>query len=174
MEIEIDSEITLKQISLAYAEELFNLVNLNLDKNLGYWCPDLAKTYSSFESTMSHINDASSKFNDDKTPDLLILYKGKLTGLISLSPIYDQKSEIGYWLGAEFENLGLVSRSIPNVLNYAKTSLKLKSIDLSTSAPNTQSQKLPIRFNFQKMRIVKDAEKIGDKLVDHILWNFTL
>ena len=171
MEIIVDSEITLKQISRLYAEDLHNLVNKNADKNLCYWCPDLIKTYSNLASTIAHIDDANSKFSEDQTPDLLIFYHKTLAGLISLSPIYEQRSEIGYWLGSEFENIGLISRSFPIILDYAKNNLILKGVDLSTSVANIQSQKLPKKFGFQKIRIIKDVEKIEGKLVDHIFWS---
>jgi ribosomal-protein-serine acetyltransferase len=171
MEIKVDSEITLKQISRIYAEELYNLVKRNINTNLCYWCPDLKTTYSDLTSTIAHIDDANSKFSEDKTPDLLIFYHNTLAGLISLSPIYEQRSEIGYWLGGEFENKGLVSRSFPFILDYAKNNIKLKGVDLSTSVPNGQSQKLPTKFGFQKTRIIKDVERIKDKPVDHILWS---
>lgn len=173
MEIKVDSEITLKQISRLYAEELHKLVSKNFDKNLCYWCPDLKNTYSTLQLTIAHINDANSKFAEDETPDLLIFYLGNLAGLISLSPVYDQKSEIGYWLGNEFENKGLISRSFPYILDYAKNRLALKCVELSTSIPNLQSQKLPTKFRFQKICIIKDVEKIEGKFVDHILWSFT-
>ena len=173
MKIEVDSEITLKQISRLYAEELHNLVSKNIDKKLCYWCPDLIKTYSTLTSTIAHVDDANSKFSEDKTPDLLIFYHNTLAGLISLSPIYDQRSEIGYWLGSEFENKGLVSRSFPFILDYAKNNLMLKGVDLSTSVPNIQSQNLPKKFGFQKIRIINDVERIEGKLVDHIFWSLT-
>ncbi len=107
MEIIVDHEIVLKQISRDSANELFSLVQSNLNNNLCYWCPDLKKTYASLESTLTHIDDANFKFEQDRTPDFLIFYKNKLSGLISLSPIDSLKrtSEIGYWLGAEFEGM---------------------------------------------------------------------
>ena len=172
MEKIIDSEITLKQISRDFAHDLFTLVQKNRNGNLCYWCPDLKKTYASLETTLSHIDDASSKFEEDRTPDLIIFYKGVIAGLISLSPINsgNLRSEIGCWLGSEHEGLGIISRSFPFVLDYAKDVLKLKSIELSTSVPNIRSQKLPINFKFQKVRTTPNAEILEDGKVDHILW----
>ncbi|MBC7466265.1 MAG: GNAT family N-acetyltransferase [Bdellovibrio sp.] len=172
MEKIIDSEITLKQISRDFAHDLFILVQKNKNGNLCYWCPDLKKTYASLETTFTHINDANSKFEADKTPDFVIFYKGIIAGLISLSPINSGNltSEIGYWLGSEYEGLGIISRSFPFVLDYAKDVLQLKAIELSTSIPNIRSQKLPINFKFQKVRTIPNAEILEDGKVDHILW----
>lgn len=174
MEIIVDHEIELKQISRDFTSELFSLVQSNLNEDLCYWCPDLKKTYASLESTLAHIDDANFKFEDDRTPDFLIFYKKKLTGLISLSPIDSLKrtSEIGYWLGGEFEGMGLVARSFPSILDYAKNTLQLKAVELSTSVPNVRSQRLPLRFHFQKSHVIPNAETLKDGVVDHILWKY--
>ncbi len=172
MEINVDSELTLKQISRKYAEELFFLVQSNLNNELCYWCPDLKVTYATIDSTLCHIDDAISKFNEDKTPDFLIFNNNSLTGLISLSPI-DKKQktcEIGYWLGSEHERKGLISRSFPIILTYAQQTLGLTAVELSTAAPNIRSQNLPLKFNFKKMKLIPNAETLQDGCVDHILW----
>lgn len=174
MEIFIDHDIILKQIHQSFAEELFTLVYKNFEGPLCYWCPDLKKTYNTLQSTRAHIDDAISKFNEDQSPDFLIVYKGKIAGLISLSPV-DQirnTSEIGYWLGAEFESLGLVSRCFPFIMTYAKNTLGLKAVQVSTAVPNTRSQKLPLKFNFDKMNVVPNAEILQDGPVDHIIWRY--
>ena len=174
MQIIINEEITLKQISTDHALELQALVEKNLELDLCYFCPGLKDTYKTLESTNFHIDDANSKFNEDGTPDLLIFYKNKLAGLISLSPLdKDQtKSEIGYWLGKEYEGKGLISMSFPFILDYAKKKLKLALVELSTSTPNLRSQNLPIKFGFSKVKIVPNAEKLSDRPVDHILWQY--
>ena len=172
MKIAIDQEITLKQITDEYAHELFELVKLNWQKNLCYWCPDLKKTYATLESTIAYIQDANEKFLEDKTPDLLIFFQNKLAGLISLGPITNKKSEIGYWLGDEFEGKGIIIRSMPFILSYAKENLKLKTVELSTSVPNMRSQKIPLRFHFTEIKRIINAEQLSDKMVDHILWSY--
>lgn len=174
MEIIVDHEIALKQISQKFANELFSLVQSNYNEKLCYWCPDLKKTYASLESTLAHIDDANLKFKEDRTPDFLIFYRNKLSGLISLSPIDDLKrtSEIGYWLGAEFEGMGIVVRSFPFIMTYAKNTLQLKAVELSTSVPNIRSQKIPLAFKFQKSQVLPNAETLEDGVVDHILWKY--
>ncbi len=168
----MDDEIILRQISQFYAEELFLLVAKSRENDLCYWCPDLKRTYATLESTTRHIDDATSKFGDDQTPDLLIFFKGSCAGLISLSPIdvNQNSSEVGYWLGGEFERKGLISRSMPFVLGYAKDILRLKAVELSTSVPNLRSQRLPTKFGFHKLKVIPNAEILGDTAVDHVLW----
>ncbi len=174
MKILVDHEIALKQISRDSANELFNLVQRNLNGSLCYWCPDLKKTYASLESTLAHIDDANFKFEEDGTPDFLIFYKSKLSGLISLSPIDRNRrtSEIGYWLGAEFEGSGIVARSFPFILAYAKNTLQLKAVELSTSVPNVRSQRIPLTFNFQRLKVIPNVETLEGGGVDHILWKY--
>ncbi|MFZ3228602.1 MAG: GNAT family protein [Pseudobdellovibrio sp.] len=176
MEIVIDHEITLKQISRNFAAELQNLVKLNFKESLCYWCPDLIKTYSSIESTIAHIDDANKKFQEDGSPDFLIFQNKFLVGLISLSPVntVNSSAEIGYWLGAEFQGKGIIVRSFSAVLDYAKDTLKLKSVQLSTAVPNLRSQKLPLKFNFMKIKTIPKAEILKDGVVDHFLWSIGL
>lgn len=176
MKIDINSEITLKQISRDFNFELHNLIQNNLDKPLCYWCPNISKTYASIDTTNAHIDDANSKFAEDGTPDFLIFFNGKLAGLISLSPLDSAKTktEIGYWLGADFERKGLITTIFPTMLDYAKNNLKLNTVELSTAIPNTRSQQLPIKFNFEKVEIIKNVEILKDGPVDHILWKMKL
>jgi len=172
MQIIVNEEILLKQISRDHALELQLLVKKNHGLDLCYFCPGIKDTYKTLESTNFHIDDANSKFNEDGTPDLLVFYKGKLAGLISLSPIDKNctKSEIGYWLGKDFEGKGLISMSFPFVLDYAKNNLSLKIVELSTSITNLRSQQLPIKFGFHKVKIIPSLETLADGPVDHILW----
>jgi GrpB-like predicted nucleotidyltransferase (UPF0157 family)/RimJ/RimL family protein N-acetyltransferase len=174
MQIKVNEEIILKQISREHAVELQTLVQNNFEMDLCYFCPDLKKTYKTLESTNFHIDDAHSKFIEDGTPDLLIFYQGKLAGLISLSPLdkNQTKSEIGYWLGKEFEGKGLVSMSFPFILDYAKEKLKLSMVELSTSLSNIRSQNLPKKFGFSQVKIIPNAEELSDGFVDHILWSY--
>ena len=86
MQIVVNQDVTLTQISQKFAQPLFDLVQQNKQNELCYWCPDLLTTYATIESTKFHIEDALSKFEEDRTPDFLILYKEQLAGVISLSP----------------------------------------------------------------------------------------
>jgi ribosomal-protein-serine acetyltransferase len=176
LEITIDDNLTLKQISLENKKELFELVKSNEGKALHYWCPDLGETFKDLNSTEYHINDANKKYQEDKSPDCIIFEDGVLAGLISLSPLYEngKATEIGYWLGQDFEGRGLITRSFPALLDYAKNILNLEYVELSTSVPNLSSQKLPVKFNFREIKRVKDAEKLSDGMVDHILWRLEL
>lgn len=174
MKLLVDQEITLKLISRQFAEELFALVSSNFENKLCYWCPDLKTTYMTLDSTKAHIDDAISKFEEDKTPDFLIFHGHSLVGLISLSPVDKARntSEVGYWLGGEHEGKGIISRAFPFVLNYAKNVLQLKALELSTAVPNAGSQKLPLKFKFHKIKIIHNAEMLKDGLVDHTLWRY--
>lgn len=174
MQLILNQDIMLKQISREHASELQSLVESNLELDLCYFCPGLKDTYKTLESTNFHIDDANSKISEDGTPDLLIFFQGKLAGLISLSPLdKDQtKSEIGYWLGKEFEGRGLISMAFPFILDYAKSKLKLSLVELSTSIPNLRSQNLPEKFGFSKFKIIPNAEELCDGPVDHILWQY--
>jgi ribosomal-protein-serine acetyltransferase len=176
LEIKVDDNLVLKQMSLEYLNELFKLVTSQEGKSLLYWCPDLKVTYQSKNTTEYHILDVTKKFEEDKTPDLLIFENGILAGLISLSPLYDgsKASEVGYWLGESFEGRGLITQSFPLLLEYASRTLNLEYIDLSTSVPNTKSQKIPKKFNFKEIKLIKDAETLSDGSVDHILWRLSL
>lgn len=176
MQLIVNEEIMLKQISRDHALELHSLVESNLELDLCYFCAGLKDTYKTLESTNFHIDDANSKFKEDGTPDLLIFYKSKLAGLISLSPLdkYQTKSEIGYWLGKEFEGKGLISLAFPFILDYAKNKLKLSLVELSTSIPNLRSQNLPKKFGFTKVKVIPNVETLSDGPVDHILWQHSL
>jgi ribosomal-protein-serine acetyltransferase len=176
MKLIVDNEITLKQISEDFTNELFKLAQNNFSNKLCYWCPGIKKTYSTRESTLAYIIDAKSKFDEDGTPDFLIFLNNNLAGMISLSPLDSSqtKSEIGYWLGEEFEGKGLISRSFPIVLDYAQKSLGLVAVELSTAVTNIRSQKLPNKFKFTREKIVPNVETLEDGPVDHILWRFDL
>ncbi|MDO9181083.1 MAG: GNAT family protein [Bacteriovorax sp.] len=172
MNLIVDNEITIRISSAEYAEELFSLVQNNLGNKLCYWCPDIENMYSSRESTLAIITKANSKFQEDGTPDFLIFFNNSLAGLISLGPlnINENKCEIGYWLGLEFENFGLITRSFPAILNYARVTLGLATVELSTAITNIKSQKIPRKFYFIQDQILTDAEILDDGPVDHIIW----
>jgi hypothetical protein len=65
VQIIVNEEILLKQISRDHALELHLLVKKNHGLDLCYFCPGIKDTYKTLESTIFHIDDANSKFNEE-------------------------------------------------------------------------------------------------------------
>lgn len=124
----IDNETALRLLEERHAEELFALT----DQNRAYlreWLPWVDGVQSA-EHTKQFIKSASEQFAQNQ--GLGIWHKGKLAGVIGFHKIdwANRKTSIGYWLGAEFQGRGLMTKSCRALVDYALRELKLNRVEI--------------------------------------------
>ncbi|WP_215145252.1 GNAT family N-acetyltransferase [Exiguobacterium qingdaonense] len=101
-----------------------------------------------------------------------LIYKGELAGTIGFNEIDGgiQCGTIGYWLGQEFQGKGIMSRALESVIKYGFRDLKLNKIEIRVATENRKSRALPERFGFKEEGIIRDAEWLYDRYVDHVVY----
>lgn len=152
------------------AERLFALTNNNRT-HLRQWLPWIDDTRT-VEDTRDFIASSLRRYKDDMGMSCGIFYKGDLAGVISLNTIdwLNYKTEIGYWLGAEFQGLGLITRACRAMIDHAFLDLELNKVEIRCATGNSRSCAIPQRLGFTQEGVIRQGEWLYDHYVDLVLY----
>ena len=102
----------------------------------------------------------------------IIIYKGNFVGVIGYQSInWSRKSTtIGYWIGEQFQGKGIMSKALELFINYAFNDLGLNKIEIKVAEENLRSRKLPEKYGFKEEGIIRDAEWLNERYVNHVMY----
>src|SRR4051794_21922141 len=111
----IEEELELRPVEERYAEELTALVRRDL-AHLRPWMPWATERYS-VEDAREFIRRQIRQYAEDMGFATLIFYRGRVAGSIGYNNIdwANRKTDIGYWLGPDFQGPGLIAPLRPRV-----------------------------------------------------------
>lgn len=166
----VDNNISLKLLEIRHSEELFRLT----DKNREYlreWLPWVDGT-TNVESSRSFISSTRLSFAENNGLNLGIFYKDQIAGCIGLHGIDwgNQKTSIGYWLEAEYQGKGIMTRSCQALIDYVFHDLLLNRVEIRAAVHNSRSRSIPERLGFVNEGVVRQAEWLYDHYVDHVIY----
>jgi ribosomal-protein-serine acetyltransferase len=102
-------------------------------------------------------------------------YGGRIVGIIGLQRINqaDRTASLGYWLDAEHERLGLVTRGAAALSRHGIVDLGLGRIELAAATGNTRSIAVARRLGFRFEGVMRCREWLYDHYVDHAVYALT-
>lgn len=152
----------LQSIQLDDAEALFQTIEANrayLDK----WLTFIAHTHSKNDSTL-FIQSVVNNPQLAKEPVFTIRDQDKIIGLIGFkgTDVNNVKSEIGYWIAAQYQKKGIVTMAVKTLCQHAFTNLQLNRIQLKCAVGNVPSRNITLRLGFQFEGIERAGERCND------------
>ena len=170
---EIDKDLILKTLEDADAPELFALV----DRNRAYlrqWLPWLDSN-TSVNNTLDFIKNVQLQENNGLGFQTGIWFRGKIAGVIGFHPIdwMNRVVEIGYWLGAEYQGHGLVTRACRQLVAYAFDDFQLRRVQIRCAKGNRKSCAIIERLGFVLEGIARSAELLYGRSVDLYVYGMT-
>ncbi|WP_010273167.1 GNAT family N-acetyltransferase [Paenibacillus senegalensis] len=165
----LNPELKLVLLQPGHKEELFKLTNQNRDY-LSQWLP-WVKNHNE-EATRLFIETSGRQFAGNLGFQSGIFYKGKLAGCIGLHNIdwKNRKSSIGYWIGEQYQGLGLVTRSCQALLDFVFGELGLNRMEIRAGVHNEKSRSVAQRLGFQWEGTIRQAEWINEQFIDHAVY----
>lgn len=166
----VDEDIKLKMLEEKHGKELFFLV----EKNRVYlreWLPWLDRNQTE-EDSRSFIRNSFVQFIEGLGITAGIFFRDKLVGVIGIKIDKTNNSgEIGYWLDADHQGNGIVTKACREIINYAFGNLGLNRIVIRCATGNRRSQAIPERLGFIKESILREAEFLYDHYEDLIVYS---
>ncbi len=167
----INEDAELRLLQLQHAANLFALTDSNRAR-LREWLPwvDSTKTLA---DTQTFIQETLNRLAKQSGLDLGVWYKGQLAGTVGLFDLNlaVRSAEIGYWLGAEFEGMGLMTNSVKALLRYAFEELELNRIQIRVATENLKSRAIPQRLGFVLEGVLRQQGRLYDRYVDMALYS---
>ncbi|MCM6760936.1 GNAT family N-acetyltransferase [Rathayibacter sp. ZW T2_19] len=104
----------------------------------------------------------------------LVLAQGDaIVGRITLSNILRgafESAEMGYWLDADLEGRGLMTRAVGEAVRLARDELNLHRVQAGTLLHNVGSQTVLERNGFERIGVARRYLRIAGEWQDHILF----
>jgi ribosomal-protein-serine acetyltransferase len=172
LEYKLNDDVTLRMFNTDDADALFELTIASkpyLREWLG-WLDYIETVEDSRKNIEGRIKGLIETGGFPKS--FALMYKGKLAGTIGFNEIDRgiQGGTIGYWLGKEFQGKGIMSQALETIIEYGFRDLKLNKIEIRVATENVKSRALPERFGFKEEGVIRDAEWLYDRYVDHVVY----
>ncbi|OPZ83192.1 MAG: putative ribosomal N-acetyltransferase YdaF [bacterium ADurb.Bin429] len=149
-----------------HAEELFALVARNR-AHLRAWLPwvDDTRTVETIDAFIARMRREQA---DTGNPTMVLRLRGQLAGVIGIHPINwnDRKTSLGYWLSAEYQGRGLMTRACRTMVNYALVEERLNRVEITAATGNGRSRAIPERLGFTHEGCLRQAQWLYDHFVD--------
>lgn len=168
--IPINRDVELRILEEWDIEELHQLIDRNRE-HLRQWLPWVDD--QSVEESRSFVQRSLQQYMDNECFNLGIRYRGQLAGVIGYHTINwpSRMVEIGYWLGAEFEGKGLMTRACRALVDYAFEKLLLNRVEILCATGNARSRAIPERLGFTQEGILREGEWLYDHFVDLVVYS---
>lgn len=169
-EFKIDDEVVLKLLDTIHADQLFELT-VSCRPYLREWLPWVDGTKSA-EDTRAFIEMTKKQFASNNGFQAGIWYKGILVGVIGFHGMdrANRSTSIGYWLGERYQGKGVMTKSCKALVGYAFSELNLNRVEIRCAEKNSGSRAIPERLGFANEGMIREAEWLYDRFVDHIVY----
>jgi len=167
---EIDDSSFLSLLEIKDTDKLYDLINRNR-AHIGEWLKFPSITLEADDSR-TFIERTRIRYAKDEGYWLGIWSGDELVGSIGYL-YFDQenkKTEIGYWLGKEYEGKGFITKSIEVLINYAFDELKFNKIEIGVATDNIKSRAIPEKLGFKREGELRDYEYINGRFLDRIIY----
>ena len=153
------------------AEQIYALADRNRDY-LRRWLPWVDGLQSPHD-TRRFIQDGLFQLANHNGFQASIWLEGDVTGMIGFHFFNwpNRKTEIGYWLGAEYQGRGIMTRACRAMVDHAVKELGLHRVEIRCATGNMRSCAIPERLGFTREGVLRQAEWIYGVPVDSVVYS---
>ncbi len=164
---------SLRSLEDADADELFALIEANR-AHLAHWMPFVGQTRGVADS-LAFIRAARRQSEENRGMQLALMQGQRIIGVVGFHAIdWTRKStSIGYWLAADRQGAGTMTLAVCALLNHAFDRWRLTRVEIRAGVLNTRSRAIPQRLGFREEGVLRSAERIGTRVIDHVVYVIT-
>jgi ribosomal-protein-serine acetyltransferase len=167
----VDKNLELEPTSELQAAQLFAAINNNR-KELSEFLPWVGDMRTLADLT-DYLKNAEILCQQEKEASFAILLNKVAVGRIGLHHLNKQNKTgaIGYWLSKDAQGKGIMLKSCKALINYGFQNLDLHRIEIKAAINNLKSQAIPVKLNFLKEGILRQAEFVNNQFLDLFLYS---
>jgi ribosomal-protein-serine acetyltransferase len=165
----LDERRHLRLLEEADAEAVYAVTAANREY-LAQWMPWAAK--STLENTLEFIRAARKQLAENQGFQAAIVEDGGIVGAVGFHRLdwENLATRIGYWIAEPAQGHGTVTRAVAALADHAFRGWKLKRVEIRAGVDNHRSRAIPERLGFQEEGVLRQAERVGDRFVDHVVY----
>jgi ribosomal-protein-serine acetyltransferase len=164
-----DPRFQLRILEDCDAEDLYAVVDANRD-HLTRWLPWAAG--QTLEDTVTFIRSTRRQLANDDGFQTVIVEDGRMIGMVGFHGVSwgHRSTSIGYWLAEAAQGRGTMTRAVQALADHAFTVWQLNRVEIRAAVDNSRSRSIPERLGFRQEGVLRKAELVGDRYVDHIVY----
>lgn len=168
-----DAALILRTPSIADAYHELLLANYD---RLARWEP-WAASPPALDQTRSFLQEGTRDWLDGSQLPLALAVRDTadtwyLAGSVGLRiSQYERSAEVGYWIGGNYEGMGLMSRAVRAVLDEAFGRLGLGRVSLRADVANERSRALARRLGFTEEGVLRQALAFPGERRDAVVYS---
>jgi ribosomal-protein-serine acetyltransferase len=163
---DLGEDVRIRPVTDEDVPALFRLVDAHRD-HLRAWMPWLDGTRQE-EDVRAWAETERAKAAEGKAVQFVILEEEAHGGVIGFNDVDWEhlQAEMGYWLAADRQGRGLVTRAAAELVRWAFDELGLNRVEIRVASGNERSRAVPERLRFRHEGTQREAERLYDRFVD--------
>ncbi len=165
----LDEHRYLRLLDESDADELYAVVDANR-AFLAPWMPWAEG--QTLENTREFIRTSRRQLADDKGFQLVIVEHDHIAGGLGFHDIdrLNRSTSIGYWIAEASQHRGTVTQAVRALTDHAFGAWRLNRVEIRAGVDNKRSRRIPERLGFTQEGVLRQAERVGDRYVDHAVY----
>jgi RimJ/RimL family protein N-acetyltransferase len=169
LRVELSTGRWLRLLEESDAQELYAAIELNRDY-LTRWMPWAAG--QTLDDTLVFIQRTREQLARNDGFQTAIIEDGRIAGVVGFHGVsWERRStSIGYWLVESAQGRGAMTHAVRALVDHAFGTWRLHRVEIRAAVDNTRSRAIPERLKFIYEGLAREAELIGDRYVDQIIY----
>lgn len=151
--------------------ELHALVERNRE-HLARWMPWAAEQTP--DHTLEFIRSVGRQVDRNEGFQTAIVDPGQaIIGMVGFHALAwrDRSAEIGYWLSADCQGRGIMTRATARLVDHAISEWRLNRLEIRAAVENDRSRGIPERLGFVAEGTLREAERVGERYLDLVVYS---
>ncbi len=167
--IGLDEGHRLRLIEELDADQLYEVVVANR-AFLAQWMPWAA--HQTLGGTLEFIRSSRRQLDANQGFQAAILERHAIVGVIGFHRLdwQNRSTSIGYWIAEAAQGQGTVTSGARALVRHAFEVWNLNRVEIRAGVDNTRSRRVPERLGFRHEGVLRQAERVGDRYVDHVVY----
>lgn len=169
--LKVDDEIEIRMFEESEAETVFALVDRNREY-LRQWLIWVDRSDSP-EVTRQFIRDSKLHYENKESLSAGIWLNGELVGATGVVGYewHNRMLEIGYWLSADHQGKGIMTRAVTALIDDAFDNLGMNRVEIHCATGNLPSRAIPERLGFKRDGVMREAGLLNGQFVDKVIYS---
>lgn len=167
--LRLDDDRELRLLEDADAEELDQLISAN-QEFLSCWMPWAPE--QTLERTRTFIRDSRRQLGENQGFQAAIVDRGQIVGMIGFHRLdwVNRATSIGYWIAEDRQGRGTMTAAARALIDHAFRVWGMHRVEIRAGVENPRSQAVARRLGFVQEGVLRHAERLGDRYVDHAVY----
>jgi ribosomal-protein-serine acetyltransferase len=166
---ELPGGVQLRLLTDHDVDELHALVSANRD-HLARWLPWAAR--QTIADSRAFIRTTRRQFAENNGFQLAIVEDGRIVGIVGFHSVSwpNRTTTIGYWLAEDAQGHGTMTSAVRALVDHAFGTWGLNRVEIRAAVENARSRAVAERLGFREEGTVREAERVGERFFDHVVY----